>query len=48
MEVIVAPKARGDIASILAWTEEHFGPLARELVSKRWFLALLGLDSEQL
>ena len=26
MEVIVAPKARGDIASILAWTEENFGP----------------------
>jgi toxin ParE1/3/4 len=26
MEVIVAPKARSDIASILAWTEEHFGP----------------------
>lgn len=26
MEVIIAPKARGDIANILAWTEEHFGP----------------------
>ena len=26
MEVIVAPKARSDIASILAWTEENFGP----------------------
>jgi toxin ParE1/3/4 len=26
MEVIIAPKARGDIASILAWTEENFGP----------------------
>jgi toxin ParE1/3/4 len=25
MQVIVAPKARSDIASILAWTEEHFG-----------------------
>src|SRR5579864_9276291 len=25
MEVIIAPKARGDIASILAWTEESFG-----------------------
>ena len=26
MEVIIAPKARSDIASILAWTEEKFGP----------------------
>jgi toxin ParE1/3/4 len=26
MEVVIAPKARGDIASILAWTEENFGP----------------------
>jgi toxin ParE1/3/4 len=26
MEAIIAPKARGDIASILAWTEENFGP----------------------
>ncbi len=26
MEVIVAPKAQGDIASILAWTQDNFGP----------------------
>ena len=26
MEVVIAPKARSDIVSILAWTEEHFGP----------------------
>ncbi len=26
MEVIIAPKARSDIANILAWTEENFGP----------------------
>ena len=26
MEVIIAPKARSDIASILAWTEANFGP----------------------
>jgi toxin ParE1/3/4 len=26
MEVIIAPRARADIASILAWTEESFGP----------------------
>jgi toxin ParE1/3/4 len=26
MEVIIAPMARSDIASILAWTEENFGP----------------------
>jgi len=26
MEVTIAPKARSDIASILAWTEENFGP----------------------
>jgi len=34
MEVIVAPKARGDIASILAWTEEHFGPLTLKRYAK--------------
>lgn len=26
MEVIIAPKARSDITSILAWTEDNFGP----------------------
>jgi toxin ParE1/3/4 len=26
MEVTIAPKARSDIASILAWTEENCGP----------------------
>ena len=26
MEVIIAPKARSDIASILVWTQENFGP----------------------
>ena len=26
MDVLIAPKARSDIASILAWTEESFGP----------------------
>jgi toxin ParE1/3/4 len=26
MEVIIAPQARRDIVSILAWTEENFGP----------------------
>jgi toxin ParE1/3/4 len=26
MEVIIAPKARSDIARILDWTEENFGP----------------------
>jgi toxin ParE1/3/4 len=26
MEVIIAPKARADIANILVWTEENFGP----------------------
>ena len=34
MEVIVAPKARGDIASILAWTEEHFGLLTFKRYAK--------------
>jgi toxin ParE1/3/4 len=32
MEVIIAPKARSDIASILAWTDEIFGPQ----ISKRY------------
>jgi toxin ParE1/3/4 len=26
MEVVIAPKARNDIAGILAWTEENYGP----------------------
>jgi toxin ParE1/3/4 len=26
MEVIIAPKARSDIASILEWTQQNFGP----------------------
>jgi toxin ParE1/3/4 len=34
MDVIVAPKARGDIANILAWTEEHFGPLTLRRYAK--------------
>jgi len=28
MELIIAPKARSDIANILAWTAENFGPQA--------------------
>jgi plasmid stabilization system protein ParE len=34
MEVIVAPKARGDIASILAWTEEYIGRLTLKRYAK--------------
>ena len=34
MEVIVAAKARGDIASILAWTGESFGPLTLKRYAK--------------
>ena len=26
MDVVIAPKARSDVASILAWTAENFGP----------------------
>ena len=26
MDAIIAPKARSDIANILAWTDENFGP----------------------
>src|ERR1700730_2741753 len=26
MDVIIAPRGRSDIANILAWTEENFGP----------------------
>ncbi len=26
MDVVIAPKARSDIANILAWTERIFGP----------------------
>jgi len=32
MEVVIAPKARGDIANILAWTERSFG----ERIAKRY------------
>jgi toxin ParE1/3/4 len=28
MEVVIAPQARNEIANILAWTEESFGPQA--------------------
>ena len=34
MEVIIAPKARNDIASILAWTEENFGPQSLQRYGK--------------
>jgi toxin ParE1/3/4 len=34
MEVIIAPQARSDIASILAWTEENFGPQTLRRYSK--------------
>jgi toxin ParE1/3/4 len=34
MLVIIAPKARSDIASILAWTEENFGPLILKRYAK--------------
>ena len=34
MEVIVAPEARGDIASILAWTEASFGLLTLKRYAK--------------
>jgi toxin ParE1/3/4 len=34
MEVIVAPMARADIARILAWTEESFGPLTLRRYAK--------------
>jgi toxin ParE1/3/4 len=34
MELIIAPKARSDIASILAWTHENFGPQTLKRYSK--------------
>ncbi len=34
MEVIIAPKARSDIANILAWTEQNFGPQTLERYAK--------------
>src|ERR1700722_15691995 len=34
MDVNIAPKARSDIASILAWTEENFGPLTLKRYGK--------------
>jgi toxin ParE1/3/4 len=34
MELVIAPKARSDIASILAWTHENFGPLTLKRYSK--------------
>ncbi len=34
MDVIIAPKVRSDIASILAWTQENFGPQTRQRYGK--------------
>lgn len=34
MEVIISPAARGDIAGILAWTEENFGSQTRRRYAK--------------
>jgi toxin ParE1/3/4 len=34
MELVIAPKARSDIATILAWTHENFGPLTLKRYSK--------------
>jgi toxin ParE1/3/4 len=34
MEVIISPKARSDIANILAWTHESFGPRAMRRYAK--------------
>jgi toxin ParE1/3/4 len=34
MDVIIAPKARSDIASILSWTEDNFGPQTLTRYSK--------------
>jgi toxin ParE1/3/4 len=34
MELVIAPKARSDIASILAWTHENFGPQTLKRYSK--------------
>jgi toxin ParE1/3/4 len=42
MELIIAPRARGDIATILAWTEESFGPQAT-----RRYGDLIGTAMEQ-
>ena len=42
MPVTIAPKARGDIASILAWTEENFGPQ-----TLRRYAALIATALEQ-
>ena len=34
MELILAPKARSDIESILAWTQETFGPVTLKRYAK--------------
>jgi toxin ParE1/3/4 len=34
MDVIIAPRARSDIANILAWTGENFGPQHLKLYGK--------------
>lgn len=34
MDIIIAPKARADIASILAWTQKNFGPRTLKRYSK--------------
>jgi len=34
VQVIIAPKARSDMVSILAWSEQHFGPQTRKRYAK--------------
>ena len=34
MEAIIAPKARSDIANILVWTDENFGPRIMQRYAK--------------
>ncbi len=46
MEPFIAPKARTDIASILAWTGENFGPQTRKRYAKLIATAIVDVAAD--
>lgn len=46
MEVVIAPRARSDIVSILAWTDQHFGPQMVKRYSKLIQTAIAALAAD--
>lgn len=46
MELILAPRARSDIVTILAWTHENFGPHTRKRYAKLIETALAAIAAD--